>query len=174
MPPTRRRRNKFGSNLSLFLFLCTFVSGALSRSYVGPSHRLQCLTCKTQKEDTTELDQFKVRQSLLEPWCDMEPVECAPQQDTCVTVSMQVGPRSFWIGSGCDQRVNYDIPADRDGCVDLQTFTRTIQYRHVEERPAFQRVCICSDDFCNGSASLKQNVFVLFVSIGFCLMRLRA
>lgn len=94
MPPTRRRRRKFGSGFNLpiliFLFLTTFVREGMARQYVGPVHRLQCLTCKTQKDDTTELDQFKVRQGLLDPWCDMEPVECAPQQDTCVTVTMQV------------------------------------------------------------------------------------
>ena len=89
-------------------------------------------------------------------------------------INLQVGPRSFWIGAGCDQRVNYDIPADRDGCVDLQSYTRTVQYhgseRHEEERPAFQQVCICSDDFCNGSNSKALNsLFILSILVAFIL-----
>lgn len=62
----------------------------MARSFVGPTKRLHCMTCRAVSGDTTQLDQFRVRQSLNEPWCDMEPVECAPQQDTCVTISMQV------------------------------------------------------------------------------------
>uniref|UniRef100_A0A1I7RUF3 Protein quiver n=2 Tax=Bursaphelenchus xylophilus TaxID=6326 RepID=A0A1I7RUF3_BURXY len=114
-------------------------------------HRLQCMTCVMVPGDTTQLDQFRVRQNLIEPWCEMEPVECSAQQDTCVTVSMQVATRRFWMGAGCDQRVNYDIPSDRDGCAELQTFTRNIQPGYMEERRAFQQVCLCSTPLCNSS-----------------------
>lgn len=66
-------------------------------SYVGPANRLQCMTCRTQPEDTTELDQFRVRQGLQDPWCDMESIECNYNQDTCVTVTMQVVLTLFYI-----------------------------------------------------------------------------
>ncbi|CAD5218576.1 unnamed protein product [Bursaphelenchus okinawaensis] len=127
-------------------------------------HRLQCMTCVMVPGDTTQLDQFRVRQNLIEPWCEMEPVECAPQQDTCVTVSMQVASRRFWMGAGCDQRVNYDIPADRDGCAELQTFTRNIQPGYMEERRAIQQVCLCSTPLCNSSQG--KNLSYLLVVLG--------
>lgn len=49
-------------------------------------------------EDTTALDQFRVRQGLPLPICEMEPVECEPHQDTCVTISMQITHRFVWGG----------------------------------------------------------------------------
>ncbi|KAI6216018.1 hypothetical protein M3Y94_00453900 [Aphelenchoides besseyi] len=165
------RRHIFGQlSLARLYTLLSFLlilrpTNARSISNVGGLPRLQCMSCIMVPGDTTQLDQFRVRQGLSDPWCEMEPVECAPQQDTCVTVSMQVSPHRFWIGAGCDQRVNYDIPADRDGCVDLQTFTRSIQPNHVEERTAFQQVCICSDPLCN-FASQRKFQFVFWLTFG--------
>ena len=69
--------------------------------------------------------------------------------------NLQVAPHRFWIGAGCDQRVNYDIPAEHSGCVDLQTFTRSIQPGYAEERRAFQQVCLCGDDFCNAASRAR-------------------
>ncbi|CAK5090916.1 unnamed protein product [Meloidogyne enterolobii] len=71
--------------------------------------RLYCMSCVKVESDTTVLDQFRVRQGLPLPVCEMEPLECEPHQDTCVTISMQITYRKYWVGSGCDQRVNYGI-----------------------------------------------------------------
>lgn len=96
-----RRRRKFDWTAYYFLtrliLLLSTLNSTIARSFVGPPRRLQCMTCKIVNGDTTQLDQFRVRQNLHEPWCNMEPVECAPQQDTCVTVSMQVGEANLHI-----------------------------------------------------------------------------
>lgn len=88
----RRRKRDNATNIDLIFLILLFsmFDTVVARSFVGPIRRLQCMTCKAVNGDTTQLDQFRVRQSLPDPWCDMEPIECAPQQDTCVTVSMQV------------------------------------------------------------------------------------
>lgn len=48
-------------------------------------------------KDTTMLDQFRVRQGLPLPICEMEPVECEQHQDTCVTISMQITHRYIFL-----------------------------------------------------------------------------
>uniref|UniRef100_A0A914CJX9 Protein quiver n=1 Tax=Acrobeloides nanus TaxID=290746 RepID=A0A914CJX9_9BILA len=116
---------------------------------------LYCMTCVPSITDTTQLDKFRVRQNLKEPKCEsMEPVECLPQEDTCVTITMQIAPKRFWIGSGCDQRVNYVIPAEKDGCWDLTTLSTNRYPGFVEERRAIQRVCLCGTQFCNSNGSI--------------------
>jgi hypothetical protein len=79
-----RRRRKFNLAINYFLSILLLLLNTFdlttARSFVGPARRLQCMTCRTVNGDTTQLDQFRVRQNLQEPWCDMEAVECAPQQ----------------------------------------------------------------------------------------------
>jgi hypothetical protein len=86
--------------------------------------------------------------------------------------------RQFWMGSGCDQRVNYDFPSGgRDGCVEMPAIYRcfegkTFQLRKrlpilssfspirnfhpgfMEERRTLQRVCLCSGNLCNSAVGL--------------------
>lgn len=174
--------------LELFRYIILLCASQMIQAappWLTPAARLKCLTCVPAADDTTQLDQFRVRQRLPEPQCEMEPVECAPQQDACVTVTMQVGdtslsmvgsgtstilfvqvaPKRFWIGSGCDQRVNYDIPADQDGCAELQTFTRNFQPGYMEERQAIQRVCLCTGQLCNYAARRSLSLLVSVVLI---------
>lgn len=86
---------------------------------------------------------------------------------------VQVGPERFWIGSGCDQRVNYDVTADQDGgCTELQTFTRNFQPGYVEERPANQRVCLCTGQLCNGQSMLTSSSSCLLLGLAWILPRI--
>uniref|UniRef100_A0A915DG10 Uncharacterized protein n=1 Tax=Ditylenchus dipsaci TaxID=166011 RepID=A0A915DG10_9BILA len=98
------------------------------------------MTCMSFPGDTTQLDQFRVRQRLNQPSCEMEAVECSVAQDACVTVTMKVGPHRYWVGAGCDQRVNYDYPAHRDGCAKMEVSTRNYQPGWMEEGRANQMV----------------------------------
>ncbi|CAK5111533.1 unnamed protein product [Meloidogyne enterolobii] len=113
--------------------------------------RLYCMSCVKVESDTTVLDQFRVRQGLPLPVCEMEPLECEPHQDTCVTISMQIAYRKYWVGSGCDQRVNYDFPIEgRDGCIEKPEIYRNFLPGSMEVRKSLQRLCLCSTNLCNG------------------------
>uniref|UniRef100_A0A914GQA5 Uncharacterized protein n=1 Tax=Globodera rostochiensis TaxID=31243 RepID=A0A914GQA5_GLORO len=102
--------------------------------------RLHCLSCVRVEGDTTMLDQFRVRHGLLQPYCDMEAVQCDLHQDACVTITMQISQRRFWVGSGCDQRVNYDFPSGgREGCVEMPAVYRNFHPGFMEERRTLQR-----------------------------------
>ncbi|KAI3418887.1 hypothetical protein GPALN_007985 [Globodera pallida] len=118
--------------------------------------RLHCLSCVRVEGDTTMLDQFRVRHGLLQPYCDMEAVQCDLHQDACVTITMQISQRRFWVGSGCDQRVNYDFPSGgREGCVEMPAVYRNFHPGFMEERRTLQRVCLCSGNLCNSAQPLK-------------------
>lgn len=85
--------NRF-SLLCIILNLFTKISARGRRYEMGdetlPHRTFSCMSCREMRSDTTQLDNFRVRQSLSEPFCLMEPVECAPYQDACVTITMQV------------------------------------------------------------------------------------
>uniref|UniRef100_A0A914XRF9 Protein quiver n=1 Tax=Panagrolaimus superbus TaxID=310955 RepID=A0A914XRF9_9BILA len=158
--------------LSSFLLICLnfLLIKVDSGGHYGQQNmrKLTCMTCIPSKYDTTQLDQFRVRQKLPEPRCDMEPVICRAEQDACATVTMQVGINRFWVGAGCDQRVNYDIPADKHGCAEMATLTRNWLPGYVEERRAIQKICICTGDLCNNVSNFSITrilYFCLFISI---------
>ncbi|KAL3119122.1 hypothetical protein niasHT_003905 [Heterodera trifolii] len=148
-------RKIFASITLVHLFsICMVNSEPISSSRGnGPmGRRLNCLSCVRVDGDTTTLDQFRVRHGLLQPNCDMETVQCDVHQDTCVTITMQVSQRQFWIGSGCDQRVNYDFPSGgREGCVEMPSVYRNFFPGFMEERRTLQRVCLCSANLCNSA-----------------------
>lgn len=76
-----------------FLAFINLVLGRNRRYQLGddiPNHTFSCMSCEEVRSDTTQLDNFRVRQLLTKPFCKMEPVECAPYQDACVTITMQV------------------------------------------------------------------------------------
>ena len=148
--------------LLLFIHLSFFVLKIFG-DYPPNMRRLRCMTCIPSAGDTTQLDQFRIRQKLMEPRCDMEPVLCRAEQDACATITMQVALNRFWVGAGCDQRVNYDIPADKHGCAEMATLTRNWLPGYIEERRAIQRICVCTGDLCNTSATNFLNI--VFYSI---------
>ncbi|KAE9554692.1 hypothetical protein FO519_002102 [Halicephalobus sp. NKZ332] len=133
-----------------FIYLSSCFQEILG-DYPPNMRRLRCMACIPSAGDTTQLDQFRIRQKLVEPRCDMEPVLCRAEQDACATITMQVSLNRYWVGAGCDQRVNYDIPADKHGCADMATLTRNWLPGYIEERRAIQRICVCTGDLCNSS-----------------------
>ncbi|KAI1725025.1 hypothetical protein Ddc_06304 [Ditylenchus destructor] len=158
------------------LFVIWLLSGHTSSVFGNTiGRRLSCMTCVVHTGDTTQLDQFRVRQRLQFPTCPMEPVECGPHQDACVTVTMKVDHR-YWIGAGCDQRVNYDYPAHKDGCAKIEVPTRIHENKYVEEGRAQQMVCLCNSNLCNSATSsrfLMPNLLIAFLLIatGILVMR---
>lgn len=72
---------------------------------------------------------------------------------------MKVAPQHFWVGSGCDQRINYDYSANRDGCAEMQTFTRNFLPGYMEERRAIQKICLCTGTLCNRATKSSNNLF---------------
>uniref|UniRef100_A0A914KV13 Uncharacterized protein n=1 Tax=Meloidogyne incognita TaxID=6306 RepID=A0A914KV13_MELIC len=110
----------------------------------------------------------KVESGLPLPVCEMEPLECEPHQDTCVTISMQIAYRKYWVGSGCDQRVNYDFPAGgRDGCIEKPEIYKNFLPGFMEERTSLQRLCLCSTNLCNGGNNRFLRVAIKVATIEF-------
>uniref|UniRef100_A0A7E4ZWX8 Protein quiver n=1 Tax=Panagrellus redivivus TaxID=6233 RepID=A0A7E4ZWX8_PANRE len=152
----------------LIIFLVAACLCPLTSAYYPPKvERLRCMACVPSIDDTTQLDQFRVRQKLSEPRCAMEPVKCRAEQDACATITMQVSMNRYWVGAGCDQRVNYDIPADKHGCAEMATLTRSWLPGYVEERRAIQKICVCTGDLCN--AGVSEGSSVIFISC-LCLL----
>ncbi|KAF7634504.1 hypothetical protein Mgra_00006075 [Meloidogyne graminicola] len=155
MPQIWRFTRLFQRPLFIFLPLFWLLTGGqhfVTAAALATIARLYCMSCVRVESDTTVLDQFRVRQGLPLPVCEMEPLECEPHQDTCVTISMQITQRQYWVGSGCDQRLNYDFPSGgRDGCVELPAIYRNFLPGFMEERRTLQRLCLCSSSLCNGN-----------------------
>ncbi|VDO68690.1 unnamed protein product [Heligmosomoides polygyrus] len=110
------------------------------------TNALICFTC-VQSPGTTQLDNFRVSTRLPAPVCRMEPIRCDRDQDVCVRISMHIGGGEYWMGAGCDRRVNFQHLA----CQNVRTVSRSVQLGYVQERHAMQRVCVCTRDMCNQS-----------------------
>lgn len=141
---------------------------------------LHCMICSKKEGDTAStLEQFRVRQDLEGSKCPMEIIKCEPYQDTCVYTITEVTYRNFWIGSGCDQRINYDVPVtEKDGCIDIKTYYRNYQPEFIEDQRVTQRICLCNENLCNGvylysfstNFQLKTVVLCLFIWLIFHLI----
>ncbi|PIC33620.1 hypothetical protein B9Z55_013533 [Caenorhabditis nigoni] len=134
----RRISEELSTRCRLFTLLtCIFV-------IVQPTSSLTCLTCM-YTSSTTQLDNFRVSTRLSRPQCSMEPIKCDRDQDVCVTITMHVGGGDYWMGAGCDRRVNFQHMS----CQNVRTMSRNVQLGYVQERRAMQRVCVCARDLCN-------------------------
>ncbi|VDM51835.1 unnamed protein product [Angiostrongylus costaricensis] len=120
----------------LLLLLLPFITSTI--------HGLICLTC-VQSPSTSQLDNFRVSTRLSAPTCRMEPIQCDRDQDVCVRITMHIGGGEYWMGAGCDRRMNFQHLS----CQNVRTMSRSIQLGYVQERHVMQRVCVCTRDLCN-------------------------
>ncbi|CAB3409552.1 unnamed protein product [Caenorhabditis bovis] len=114
---------------------------------------LTCLTCM-YTSSTTQLDNFRVSTRLSHPQCLMEPIKCDRDQDVCVTITMHIGGGDYWMGAGCDRRINFQHMS----CQNVRTMSRNVQLGYVQERRSMQRVCVCARDLCNNSRAKTANL----------------
>ncbi|CAI2352213.1 unnamed protein product [Caenorhabditis sp. 36 PRJEB53466] len=140
-----------------FLIFLLFLVGC-----VQPSTPLTCLTCM-YTSSTTQLDNFRVSTRLARPQCAMEPIKCDRDQDVCVTITMHVGGGDYWMGAGCDRRINFQHMS----CQNVRTMSRNVQLGYVQERRAMQRVCVCARDLCNFSTHPHIPLLFLILLLAF-------
>ncbi|KAL3982245.1 hypothetical protein ACH3XW_46415 [Acanthocheilonema viteae] len=116
---------------------------------VSTCSALTCMTCATSSsthQDAIQLDKFRIIAQLPHPSCYMEPIRCDPDQDVCVTITMNIRDDGlYWIGAGCDRQEYFQHTA----CENVRTLTRNVQLNTVQERRVLQRVCVCTFDRCN-------------------------
>ncbi|WKY08241.1 hypothetical protein Q1695_007612 [Nippostrongylus brasiliensis] len=129
---------------------------------------LICLTC-VQSPGTTQLDNFRVSTRLQSPSCRMEPIRCDRDQDVCVRISMHIGAGEYWMGAGCDRRINFQHLA----CQNVRTVSRSVQLGYVQERHAMQRVCVCTRDMCNEAGGYDFSIVVLSQTLAIVYLLLR-
>ncbi|EGT55897.1 hypothetical protein CAEBREN_14987 [Caenorhabditis brenneri] len=132
---------------------------------IQPTFGLTCLTCM-YTSSTTQLDNFRVSTRLSRPQCSMEPIKCDRDQDVCVTITMHVGGGDYWMGAGCDRRVNFQHMS----CQNVRTMSRNVQLGYVQERRAMQRVCVCARDLCNNESNSFHFPMVLIFLLFFLLL----
>ncbi|CCD74190.1 Protein quiver [Caenorhabditis elegans] len=159
-PPGRRREIQKFLELSKKCRLFTML--ILLLTMIQPTSSLTCLTCM-YTSSTTQLDNFRVSTRLSRPQCSMEPIKCDRDQDVCVTITMHVGGGDYWMGAGCDRRVNFQHMS----CQNVRTMSRNVQLGYVQERRAMQRVCVCARDLCNQHSNPFQLPVILIFLLSF-------
>ncbi|VBB27863.1 unnamed protein product [Acanthocheilonema viteae] len=98
---------------------------------------MTCATSSSTHQDAIQLDKFRIIAQLPHPSCYMEPIRCDPDQDVCVTITMNIRDDGlYWIGAGCDRQEYFQHTA----CENVRTLTRNVQLNTVQERRVLQRL----------------------------------
>ena len=138
---------------AIYAALFSLLQFTLLLQHLDGVSALVCMTCTSNRQESTELNNFRISARNPQPSCTMEPVKCNRDQDACVTIVMRSGAGFFWIGSGCEYRRNFH----HKECKTEPVFTRNVQPSGVYERRTRQQVCVCIIDLCNSSPRPSTN-----------------